>query len=123
MSEAAFRVDAGEVQEIIETDLPHNRVQACIRAANVMVTGRLASTDLSVDELTQIELWLAAHFVALADPRVVKETVGHASTSYQTGQTGMGLDATTYGQQALTFDWTGTLRDLSSTRRTAFQTF
>jgi hypothetical protein len=103
------RVDADEVGEIIETDLSDSLVNAFINTAHYFIQENLLDKGLSADILTQIELWLSAHFLAIRDPRVESEGIaGEWQARYQ-GKTGMGFEATTYGQQALMLDTTGTL--------------
>jgi hypothetical protein len=102
------RVTAAQVQEIISTKLSAETINAAINTAHHLVDAKLASTSLTPDLLIDIELWLSAHFVAIRDPRSKSESIGDYSTTYQ-GNTDMGLNATTYGQQALALDYTGTL--------------
>lgn len=55
--------------------------------------------------------WLAAHFVAVSDPRESKESTGTSSWSFEgKNHTGMGLSSTQYGQMAMTMDTSGRLR-------------
>jgi len=109
------RVTEAEVQEIIETSVT---VTPFISAANLTVTQHLSGKGLSSDLLKEIERWLAAHFAAMADPRVSQESVAGAAWTYE-GQTGLGLDSTRYGQQAKLLDPTGTLAKLGA-KRAAF---
>lgn len=103
---AAPRVTEDEILEIIETDLTAVRPYAI--AADLMVTKHLADKGLDDDLLKEITRWLAAHMLATVDRREKSESFGDASRSYD-GQTGMGLDATMYGQQVKVMDYTGTL--------------
>ena len=108
----ANRVTGVEVKEIIDTTLTESQVAPFITAANLTVTDILgASTVLSAGQLKEIERWLAAHFVAIRDPRISAEKTEGASATYQ-GKTAMGLDSTTYGQQARMLDTTGALTGL-----------
>lgn len=77
-----------------------------INAANSLVN-RLESSDcgaeLSDDDLTQIELWLSAHYAAVTDPMlaVKVEKFENASNTYSRGSTDMsGIMSTQYGQMA-----------------------
>lgn len=63
---------------------------------------------LSTTELELIERWLAAHFYAMSDQTYAQRSTQGASGSFQ-GQTGMGLEATKYGQTALAVDYSGCL--------------
>lgn len=92
-----------------------------IDTANAL-TSRLATAasadgnDLSVAELELIERWLAAHFYTISDQKYQESTTADAEAVYQ-GRTEMGLEATTYGQQALVLDWSGNLTSLSRHHR------
>lgn len=116
------RVRGDEVKEIFDTDLTGTQLNIFINSAHRLVNS-LLSTDLTTDLLTEIELWLAAHFAAIRDPRVQQESVaGEWSATYQ-GKTGEGLRATTYGQQAIALDTTGKLGQLDSTREAGLEVF
>jgi len=107
----ANRVTSDEVKEIINTSLTD--IDAFITAANILVTYHLASeTDMTTDLLKETERWLSAHFVAIRDPKIKSESVDGAAASYESGQLGMSLKFTSYGQQALLFDVTGKLSSI-----------
>lgn len=108
----ANRCTGVEVKEIIDTTLTEVQVAPFITAANLTVTDILgASTVLSADQKKEIERWLAAHFVAVRDPRISAEKTADAGATYQ-GKTEMGLDSTFYGQQAKMLDTTGALANI-----------
>lgn len=103
------RVTAEEVKEIIDTTLSDSSIEAYINAANLTVTRLLGSSVLEDEELKEVERWLTAHFIACTRERQPRaEQVGEAGITYQ-GYTGIGLDATLYGQQVKVLDTTGTL--------------
>jgi hypothetical protein len=103
---ADARVTASAVKEVIETELTDAEVNACINTANVLIQGRSRMlTELSDDTLTQIELWLAAHFVSVRDPRVAQETVDDTTIRYELPKAGS-LTESTYGQVAVALDTT-----------------
>ena len=104
----AFRVNADEVKEIIDTSLSDPVIEAFISAANPTVTELLGSiTSLSAVQLKEIERWFTAHLIACTRERQIdKETTGQAGATYS-GQTEMGLDATMYGQQVKVLDTSG----------------
>lgn len=108
----AARVTETEVKEIIDTSV---NTRAFITAANMVVNQNLQNQGLSNELLKEIERWLAAHFVAIRDPREQSKKVGSSSANYQ-GQTGLGLDHTSYGQQVKVLDYTGTLGNLGFKR-------
>jgi hypothetical protein len=81
-----------------------------ITAASLLVDRLLVGTGLSDAELKELERWLAAHFLAIRDPRVRQRSIGDSKETYAiSGGYKGGLDATPYGQQAMVLDWTGTL--------------
>ena len=112
---ADARVTAEQVMEIISTSLTEDQVNAFINMANTVVDERLIDQNLGSDLLMQIELLLSAHFVSLRDPRAQQEKVDEYSVTYQ-GSTGEGLKASTYGQQAIALDTSGTLANLAKPR-------
>jgi len=105
----ANRVIADELKEIIDTTRADGVLDTFITAANQMVTEHLGSSGLSDDQLKEIERWLAAHLLASTlELQVKSEGTKDANISYQ-GQTGKGLDFTSYGQMVKMLDTTGTL--------------
>lgn len=108
MANRTTAADVGKVIEV-ETDID---LDPFITAANSLVTELCVSAGYAADRLKLIETWLAAHFYAIRDPRLASETAGGAGGSYQ-GQTAMNLSATTYGQQAMVLDTSGTLSALN----------
>ena len=102
-----FRVKQSEVREIITTDF--ESLLPFIAVADSLVTSKVAGQGLSDAELKEITRWLAAHFVAVADPRAKSEKTDEAQATYFMGKEGTGLDATSYGQQVKILDTTGSL--------------
>jgi len=84
-----------------------DRVSACAARKGVA---------LSASELELLERWLAAHAYAMSDQPFSQKRTGDSSGVYQ-GQTGMSLDATKYGQQALVLDASGCLAAMSKRQR------
>lgn len=113
--DANARVDADQVSDIISTGLTESQINAMINTAHLVVEQNLATSGLSEDLLTQIELWMAAHFVCMRDPRKKQVKVDEVSVTYQ-GEVGIGLQGTPYGQQAIALDSTGTLATTSMKR-------
>lgn len=106
---ASVRTTAEAVREIIDTDLTTGQIHAFINSAYFFVTAQLVGKGLSSDQLADIECWLAAHFLATRDQRVERETIGDEYQATYQGKSGMGLQATTYGQMAIALDTSGTL--------------
>lgn len=107
----ANRVNSAEVKELVATD---ETIDAQITAANVLVTEKLgAQTSMTTAHLKEIERWVAAHFVACSIERqTTKEEIGQTKAEFvgsQFGAGGLGWNLTTYGQQAVLLDTTGTL--------------
>ena len=100
------RATEADVKGIIDTTLEAENVTPFLRAANVLVTDILASEGYGATLMTEIETWLAAHFVAVRDPRVTKENFGDAGQTFE-GKTSLGLNGTRYGQQVLLLDHHG----------------
>ena len=106
------RVTEAEVRLIIEIDSTVSDLTPFITLASLLVSSKLESRGLSEGLLKEIERWLAAHFIAIRDPRSKSESVGDISVTYG-GTTGEGLKATLYGQQAIAIDPSGTLERLN----------
>lgn len=118
----AARVTVSEVREIIDTALSDAGVSSCITAANSLIASKSEMTSsLSEDTLTQIELWLSAHFVSVADPRVVEERTRETAVKYVQPGAGTGLTGSSYGQTAMALDSTLTLADAPATRRASIR--
>jgi hypothetical protein len=98
-----------DVKAIIDTELTEAQITPFLRVAHVLVDDVVASdTDYSDDLQEQLELWLAAHFVAIRDPRVQSITVDDVKATFH-GKSGLGLDHTPYGQQLRLIDTKGLL--------------
>jgi len=118
------RVKDLEVRQILpeDADLTVN-LTPFITAASQMVDRVEAKAaeegsgvSVSDDELKEIERWLTVHLFCIRDRLVSERKIGDAMDRYQ-GKTGMGLDATTYGQQAKMMDPTGELARLGGNRK------
>lgn len=112
-----IRTNDEAVRAVLDTDAAIN-VAPFIKTANSLtnyVARRDAAGLLDAEALRQIETYLAAHFYALKDPQFRSKSTGGASGQFQ-GQSGMGLDATDWGQQAKLLDYTGTLNSLATGR-------
>ncbi len=109
------RVTADEVGELIDTD---RTLDSFIITASLIVTEELASAGHSNARLTQIELYLAAHFVALAEERggLQRWQVGD-SAELIANVYDKGFQMTRYGQQAMALDTSGALSAMSSTSK------
>lgn len=106
-------VSDAEVKAIIDTS---RDTTPFINTADLIVTEQLASSDLSAARLKLIELYLAAHFVAITEEKgALKSTkMGDSEDTFGVN-VGFGLKLTRYGQQAISLDPSGVLSSLSST--------
>jgi hypothetical protein len=68
---------------------------------------------LGTIRLTEIEKWMAAHFMSVTKERMTSdEKLGEAAIKY-TGKYGMAWEMTSYGQVVLILDTSGTLAEAS----------
>jgi hypothetical protein len=122
----ANRVTGSEVKEIINTSLTAEQVEPFITTANMIITGKCAST-YSSDELVELEKWLAAHFVSIRVPSrsaVTKQKAGPAEQEYSVvSKNAKGLQITPYGQQVMIMDYNNTLASLGTRSNTVFRVF
>lgn len=110
----ALRTNGDAVKGIIDTELTAEQVAPFINTANLVVTRELGAEGLSAEILTEIELWLSAHLVAVRDPRVADKRTDDLSLSFE-GRSrvgsveAVGLQTTSYGKQVFLLDPTGKL--------------
>ncbi len=112
-------VTAQEVEGIV--DIPSDLdLTPFIETASLIVTEDLAGKGLSTARLKQIELYLAAHYaiVRIERGQLIKNKTLNAEDQYG-GDFTTGLNLTRYGQQAITFDTSGTLAEMASSSRKA----
>lgn len=118
----AARVEGADVKEILQTKLTASVLTPFITLANQLVNRHLkGEASLTEDELKEIERWLAAHLVAIRTPPTESESTGGQVTLKFQGKSGMGLKATTYGQQVIAMDPTGKLANLDNNKRNALR--
>lgn len=106
------RATDSDVRALVVTLAAGDDTAPFIATASVVADDLLSASGLSEDVLTQIEIFLAAHFAVLAVEKggMRKETVGESSESYQTiSERFKGFYLTRFGQQAVAMDTTGTL--------------
>lgn len=114
----AWRCTQEEVRVVIDGDDNVN-FSSFIDTANAL-TDKVSARDsdglLSVAELKQIEIYLAAHFYEYLDPQYASEKTGDASGDFQ-GEFGKGLESNKWGQAAILLDETGYLAARNKGRR------
>jgi len=99
-------VTDAEVKAILDTEIS---TTPFITTAHLIVMEQLYPLGRMTDaRLSLIELYLSAHLACALDPRISVEKIGDSQNSYQ-GKTGLGLDATMYGQQVKLLDVSGVL--------------
>jgi len=101
-----------ELQNIYDTDLDTAALDRWLSIAEGVVDD-IAAKDSSItaSRLKDIEALLAAHYASAQDPRIESTSRETASVTYKS-ETGMNLRETSYGQQAIQLDPTGTLSTL-----------
>lgn len=111
------QVTAQEVQGIIKVD-PELDLQPFIETASLIVTEDLANSGLSSNRLKQVELYLAAHYTAIRSELggLIQEKTLNAESRYSDVYSA-GLNSTRYGQQAITFDTSGTLANQAAPKK------
>ncbi len=111
------RVTKEEVKELIKTSLD---VTSFIDTANLLVNESLVGQGMSDARLKLTELWLSAHFVAVAEERgALKESEKGDSKEQYEIIVGTGLNMTRFGQQAIALDTSGILAEQAATMKTA----
>lgn len=108
---ATIRATDADIIAIVDTT--ETSFTAFIRAASIIVDINLATPGILTDteQLTEIEVWLAAHFFTTKERQARKEETGESLAEYY-GKAAMGLDFTPYGQQVKVLDTSGTLANL-----------
>lgn len=111
------RVTSSEVKGLIATKFD---VDPFIATANLLIDEILVGQSMSDERLKTIELWLAAHFVAVAEERgaLMGSSKGDSEETYKI-VVGTGLNMTRFGQQALSLDTTGLLAEKTTTLKPA----
>lgn len=103
----AWRTTADAVKLILDFD-PVNTIDPFIDTANNVVTNVCGAAGYSDETLELIERWLAAHYYCTLDPQYAAEKTLQAGVQFH-GKTGKYLEASIYGQQAMSVDFKGLL--------------
>lgn len=88
---------------------------AAVFMARVSTCASLKGTPLTVTEKEILERWLAAHFYAMSDQTYESRRTADSAGKFH-GKTGMGLEASKYGQQAMSIDPSGCVASISKRR-------
>lgn len=114
----AVRTTATEVRVLIDTELVDASVDAIISIASLIVDDELSDKGLSASKLKRIEQFLSCHFIQVRDQRnLTSQRILDASEAYS--EIRDGFEGTPWGQMALDLDSSGTLKQLSNTKRQA----
>lgn len=103
-----YRATEAKVKGVIDFDPSIDDLLPFIAAANELVTELCAPAGYTPTRLAIIETWLAAHFLAIRDPRYTSERMGAAGATMAT-QIGLNMALTPYGQNAQVLDTNGSL--------------
>lgn len=109
-------VSPDQVKDIISTTEGDPVIQVMLETADVIIVEHIDPHSPSTAVRDKLQLWLAAHFLAIKDRRVQERSADGIRTQYQ-GVSSMGLRHTSYGQQAMVIDPTGVLSRLNSEER------
>jgi hypothetical protein len=112
----AARVTSKEVLDIMDTNLTD--VNAFITVADLVIDDKLVGKGLNDDLLKEMARWLSAHFATIKAPVLIEDKIGSSVQKKNVGDLGKGLEATTYGQQVLLLDSTGTLANIGKMKVT-----
>lgn len=115
----------GQLLDIVITVITNST--QFIQTANTLVTKFCSTDNYTVAELTQIETWLAAHFISVKQKIAREEKVDELTDRFE-GVTKMHLQSSLYGQTAMTLDWAGglstwNLQAIKGSKRTAGFTY
>ena len=102
---------------VIGTTLTDPQIEGCIATATMIVVENLEGQGVSDNVLTEITLYLSAHYLSLRDKatRITEERIGDAEVKYSKSNQYKGytpLDTTEWGATALMLDPTGSLNSL-----------
>lgn len=103
------------VRLVITTAMNDTAVAAFIEDATLLAEGCAGIASLTPTRQAAIVKWLTAHLIAThsgGGGQLTQKSLGDASESYAAGAAGVNLNATRYGQQAVSLDTTGCLANL-----------
>jgi hypothetical protein len=103
-------VQPADVRDTLgSTELSDSQLESFIGPAKRLYDGRTDGVSVDADRRDDVVTQLAAHIVATGPERQISSGgEGGGNVSFE-GETGMGLEATTHGQIAITLDPTGKL--------------
>lgn len=107
----AIEADVAAIVKVREGD----SLTPFLEAADEIITNYVAVTDPppAAKNMAIVCQWLAAHLYSQFRRRLASGSAGDVSETYE-GQTGLYLEGTTYGQQAMLLDASGALSTLNA---------
>lgn len=118
------RVTGSELKEILTTDKSDELLESqFITTANLFVDEFLSSVGLSDAILGRIELYIAAHFLALSEEGggLIVDHFGDSTQRYADVFKDGGLKSTRFGQAAIMMDTSNTLEKLTTKLKAQFR--
>lgn len=104
------RASVAQLRLIFTTTLGDDDITAFLTTAAAVMNEVFQPEDQLSDELlTEIEKWLAAHFIACTRVQQLQSSKAGTVEAVFQGRTGFGLRSTYYGQTVLRLDTTGKL--------------
>lgn len=105
-------IDPAAVALVLDSDEDADLTQF-ITTAQAVLDYHFASSDIDAGILAQIGVYLAAHFATVTDPTIRQVTLNSSSMTFSVPHLTSGLNATTFGQQAVALDYTRVLATLT----------
>ena len=115
----AIRVTASDVRTLgkFPASVSDAELDAAIAIATLLVDDIVALGKTCMPEgpkATQLEKMLAAHYAAIANPKLISKSIAGASSTFEGSASGDGFASTRFGVQALSFDCTKHLQKLEA---------
>lgn len=121
--ESSVRTNDGDVTDTLApegTVLSNDEMHLHMNTAHHFVENEVSGhSDPSSSQLEDLERLLSAHFIRISDRDVDSQSVMDDERDYQ-GETGMNFEATLFGQQAMSIDPTGRLKQMNSSESTEY---
>jgi hypothetical protein len=111
----ANRVTEDEVKGVLQPGSDDIVLTPFISTAHMIVEEDLVGKGMSAERLRLLELYLAAHFSVITIGELTMKKVGDATDDYVKVRLYDGLRASTFGQQAIALDTSGTLSQMGGT--------
>lgn len=106
-------ITEAEVLAILQPGTDPISLAPFVATATLLVTEDLAAKGLTDERLHLIGVYLAAHFATITVGELTMRKVGDATDDYVKVRLYDGLRASTFGQQAIALDPSGTLANFN----------